>query len=60
VLDEELLHLAAAPAARTKYFGVLAGQDDERLVEALGSAAEVCQRIGDAEQQRLRRRRELV
>src|SRR5262249_7510918 len=61
VLHEELLDVALAPAARAQDRAVLAGEDDQRLVEAthVGDAA-VRQRVGKAEQERLRRGGELV
>ena len=61
VLDEELLSVAPAPAVAAKDVGVLAGEDHEALVESLEvRRAEVRQRVGAAEEQRLGRRRELV
>src|SRR5688500_13062734 len=61
VLDEERLHVAPAPAARPHDVRVLEAHHHQALVEAVDvRRAEVVERIGIAEEDGLRRRRELV
>src|SRR5436309_571158 len=61
VLHEELLDVALGPAALAEDLAVLAGEDEQGLVEAahVGDAA-ARQRVGEAEQERLGRGGELV